>query len=178
MKKIYLLLVLSFFIFSGCVVSPKYNLNYSLIKPTPSDTLEYADEFIDVVFSISTREIGFSLINKLNRPMKINWDDISIVYPDGKSTRIIHNGVALRDTANPQAPSTIPPNSKLEDFLVPAENIHYYQNDWAISPLIKSVDVMEWNDQVLRLYFPIDIKEESLEYNFQFKIQVSSQNSE
>jgi len=190
MKRIFIL-----FVFSLLVVSCKtsdtpiytslYKYNVSLIEPIISDSLRYKDDKIDIKFTAVTNNIEINLTNKSDKGLKINWDEISIVLFN-KAGRVIHQGVKLSEKEKVQVPTTIPMNAYWTDKLVPVNNIYYFNvmgrnGDWVIYPLFKqretSTSKKKNNDwintmvgQTFSLYFPIHYGNETLEYNFIFKI--------
>jgi len=177
MKK-YIILFALFLVFCSCalMMTPTpYNWSFSLEEPKPSGTLTYSDDFIDVVFSFGNTQIGFDIQNKTDSGIKINWDDLSVIYPSGTSSRVIHSGIKLADRNNPQAPTVIPPNAKVSDILIPSENIYYSElyNEWKYRPLFGGEDRLVWNDKDFSIYFPLEIKGDNKEYSFKFKINVS-----
>jgi hypothetical protein len=155
---------------------PTYNWRFSLEQPKPSEKLEYSDDFIDVVFTIGETQIGFDIQNKTDSGIKINWDELSMIYPTGTSSRVIHSGIRLMDRNAPQAPTIIPPNAKVSDILIPSENIYYLSGQyggWNYHPLFGGDNSLAWNDKEFSIYFPLEIKGSKKEYNFKFKINVS-----
>jgi hypothetical protein len=122
-----------------------------------------------VVFAIGDKEIGFDIQNKTDTGIKINWDELSMIFPGGKSSRVIHSGVKLVDRNSPQAPTTSPPNAKVSDFLIPSgEN-----GGWRHSRLFKGNNILAWDNKEFIIYFPLEIKGAKKEYNFKRTFAVS-----
>lgn len=146
-----------------------------MTAPQPSDQLAYADNYISVLFKVGEEQIAFDLQNITDSGIKINWDELSLVYPDGSAKRVIHNGIILKDRDKPQAVTVIPPGSKISDILLPTDNIDWSDIyiGWKYSPLFGGNDRLVWNDKEFSIYFPIEIKGEKKEYRFSFKIKVS-----
>jgi len=200
MKKIFLffsLLVILATLFSCSRVLSVYNWRFSLEKPEPSETaklspetLSYSDDSIDITFvlggvtemvqddiigiyaSKDVEQIAFDIQNKTDRGIKINWDDISIIYPDGTTSRVIHSGVKLIDKSNPQALTIVPPNARVNDILAPTDKITSTSAGWQTAPLFGGNDRLFWNDKEFGVFFPLEIKGEKKEYTFKFKINV------
>lgn len=153
---------------------PTYNWSFSLIQPTPSETLSYSDAFIKITFGIDNQIIGFEIQNKTDSGIKINWDDLSIIYPSGTFSRVICLGKKPMDKNSPQAPTVVPPNAKVQDALIPSENIYRDNLDRnGVPPLFGGDDILKWNNKDFRIYFPLEIKGSKKEYTFKFKIHVS-----
>jgi len=154
---------------------PTYNWHFALQEPKPSEDLAFSDDFIDVLFTIGGTQIGFDIRNKTDSGIKINWDDLSIIYPGGTSSRVIHSGIRLMDRNNPQAPTIIPPNARVSDVLIPSENIYYVSGQyggWREHSLFGG-DGLSWDGKEFSIYFPLEIKGNKQEYTFKFKINVS-----
>lgn len=174
MKKIFLFLIFSCFLIS-CRLSTPYSVQYSMIKPIEKQTpIAYKDDKIDILFNIEKDGISFTLNNISNLPLKINWDEMSIVL-DGKANRLMHKGVAYMDRSKSQVISVVPPNTTLEDIVIPTMNIHFVNTKnafWDISPLYKisMKNVSEMKGKKLSLYFPMIFNDEKIDYNFEFQI--------
>jgi len=153
---------------------PGYKWDFSLVQPTQSKALSYSDNSIDVSFIISETRITFSIQNKTDSGIKINWDDLSFVSPTGRASKIIHSGVKLIDRNSAQAPTTIPPKSRISDIVVPAENIQYVNNTWQEGLLFAEDSLsLSYNGIEFSVYFPLEIKGTKKEYSFTFKISVT-----
>ena len=138
-----------------------------------SDTLIFSDEFIDIKFSVLEKLIDFHIQNKTNEGIKINWDELSFISPDGTASRVNHSsGIRVIEKGNPQVPTVIPPNTKISDSLIPTKNI-YYSYDWNAKDLFPGENKIIYNDKEFGIYFPIEIKGSKKEYTFKFKINVS-----
>ena len=154
----------------------KYEWTFSLEKPTPSNNLFYSDGFIDIAFLINKTQIGFAIQNKTESGIKLNWDEISFISPTGTASRVIHSGIRLIDKNNPQAPTVIPPNSKISDIVIPSENIKY-EGGWKEGRLFEG-DYITFNGKEFSIYFPLEIKGVKKEYSFKFKTRVTKVTSE
>lgn len=148
-----------------------YEWNFSLQGPVRSKALLYSDSYIDVFFEIAETQIGFAIQNKTDAGIKINWDEISFVSPGGRASRVIHSGIRLIDRNNPQAPTMIPPKSRIDDMVIPSDNI-YYDNAWHEGRLFAGNELF-YNGLGFSLYFPLEIRGGKKEYSFKFKIGVS-----
>lgn len=101
-----------------------YKYDYEINKPTASKPLTYKDSLINVDFTMTEKEIDFVIKNKSPEVLKIIWDDASLVIY-GKSRKVMHKGVKYIDRNSSMPPSALPPNSSLDDLVVPTENITY-----------------------------------------------------
>lgn len=159
---------------SGVMFGQRYIWHFFLESPVLSENLSFSDDYIDIIFSVDETDVGFNIRNKTDRGIKIIWDDISMINPDGNSSRIIHNGIRLMDRNIPQATTMIPPKSNVLDMLVPSENIYYLTNgEWGTNPLFAGADRLIWDGKEFSIYFPLEINGDRKEYIFKFKMGVS-----
>jgi len=85
----------------------------------------YEDDYIDIVWYVSLKQFNFTLKNKSNHTLKINWDDISYVDTNGKTGRVMHSGVKYNERNSSQPSSTVPKGATLSDLLLPTDNVSY-----------------------------------------------------
>lgn len=130
-KSLILIVFICLLSMSSCITTkstPKQDfiatveLDESFNKVAP---MSYSDDLFDIDFQMNRYELAFRLKNKTNEPVYINWD-LSSLSINGKSLRVIHNGIVLKDRDKPQALTSVPPYSIIEDALTPSENIDYY----------------------------------------------------
>jgi hypothetical protein len=160
-------------IYKPCKVDIKYKT--AVQKDTlPVQTLPdmvYDDKIVNIRFSLSSTSIDFTILNKANQSIKIDWNDVTIVQL-GTTCRAVHNGVKLTNANESQPPSTIPSGATLDDGVTPSDNINwhepasvngtqYYAGGWVTSPLITLPEI--------RLYLPIQYQGKTIEYNITFK---------
>lgn len=148
---------------------------------------KYSDEFLEIIWHIDDypRILCFTLKNKSNRNIKIEWDEISYVNFDGLSCGVIHSEVSQIDFKRflyfgggldvnrkgidknkPQLPTVIPRGAKICEMLLPKEKIG--KN---VDPLLIPVDMYMtgqeyYKDKNIKIYMPIVIGKESNEYIF------------
>ncbi len=96
--------------------------------PTDVPIIVEATFRFDIVGDLSG--ISLSIQNESDDTVTILWDESSVVDPSGLSQRVIHTGVRFIDKAQPQAPTPIPPNSRVEVGIWPAERFWYILNEW------------------------------------------------
>ncbi|TRZ90984.1 hypothetical protein D4R89_03580 [bacterium] len=173
MKKNILLLTLLLAFSPSLMMGQAYNWLFSLEQPVQSETLSFSDDFIAITFIMAETQIGFDIQNKTNGGIKINWDDLSFIYPGGRSTRVIHSGIRLMDRNIPQATTIIPPNARVSDILIPSENINNNSGGWYTEPLFGGDNRLIWNDKEFSIYFPLEISGNKKEYIFKFKVNIS-----
>lgn len=159
---------------------------YSLVKKDTSSlkvdtlkTLSFEDERISVSFSIDFKEIDFVLKNKTNDVMRILWDDVSFIL-DGKAQKVMHNGVKYIDRNNSQPPTPIPPQTSIDDMIVPIENVSFKYEQWRTSTLFPifnpSFDlerhklILGQKGRMFSIYLPIQHQNKTRDYIFDFVI--------
>ena len=166
-----------------------YTYFYKLIGDNAKSDKNFNDGKIDVTFDVDSKEVNFNLRNLTKEPMKINWDEGSIII-FGRSQRIIHKGVKLIDRSSPQAPTVIPSNSSIDDLAAPADNIYYregYYSQYTSSPggweshdLFTSNDlkkedtkkfILSLKGSKFQFFLPIEQNGQKLNYTFEFEIK-------
>jgi hypothetical protein len=158
---------------SSCIPMAYYKWDISLQQPMLSDILAYSDEFIDILFMVEKTQIAFDMQNKTDKGIKINWDELSYISPTGKSMRFIHSGIRLIDRNAPQAPTIVPPNSRISDILIPSEHIYYVSGEyggWHELDLFYGDDKAVYEGKEFSVYMPLEIKGDRKEYTFTFRI--------
>ena len=86
--------------------SGSYLVEYgvSLVKPTANSMPHFEDNVIDAIFVVSSAGILVALRNKLDEPVRIDWDQVSLVDTSGLSKRILHEGVRIAERDRPKSP--------------------------------------------------------------------------
>lgn len=129
----------------------------------------YSDDYIDIVWFVSSKHFNFELINKSNHTIKINWDDVSYVDVNGKTGRVMHAGVKYIDRNSSQPATSIPKKAKISDLLLPTDNVYLIPGQyggWNEKDLISSKDV----GKKMIILMPIVIHNIQNDYIFEFKI--------
>ncbi|MBO4544615.1 MAG: hypothetical protein J5773_02400 [Verrucomicrobia bacterium] len=157
MKKFYLLSILAIGILASSCTTQNYSIRLSAVE-SPADAKQqfgttkivtfdekginkyrYEDDYIDIIWYIGRTEFNFTLKNKSNHTLKINWDDISYVDINGQVGRVMHSGVKYTDRNNSQPATTVPKNASISDILLPTANVYFddvIYKSWQINPLV------------------------------------------
>lgn len=140
----------------------------------------YEDDYITIVWYVTYSQFNFTLINKTNYTIKINWDDISYVDYKGQTGRVMHAGIKYTDRNNSQPHSLIPRGASLKDMLLPTENVYFSQNiGWREYSLIPNsisdpskIDIIasQYVGKTLSILMPIYIENVQNDYMFTFNI--------
>jgi hypothetical protein len=142
----------------------------------------YEDDYIEIVWFVSSKQFNFELKNKTTHSMKINWDDISFVDINGKTGRVMHSGVKYTDRNNSQPSSTIPRGASLSDILLPTDNVYFISGQyggWNESNLIPSfyktqellnTGAPSFVGKKMTILMPIIIESVQNDYTFEFNV--------
>ncbi len=141
-----------------------------LTKPLAANS-DYHDDALAITFSLQRTEIDFVLQNKSNDPIKVDWNLVSFVSSSGASQGVIHKGIKLVDKQATKPPSMVPPKARIEDMIVPVENIELVGGEWMTHPLfVEGPEALELVGQEFSIFMPLDIGGTTKSYTFTFKI--------
>ncbi len=133
----------------------------------------YSDGHIDATFEIGLQDIGIVLFNKTDAGIKIDWTSAAFIDTDGTSEKVIHKGTRYIKRHEQQAPTTIPPQATLEDVMIPADNIHWESDGgWYLDELFPGFPNDSYSGKRFRVFLPMEVKGQLIEYTFQFRIDV------
>ena len=156
-----------------------------LVNEDNVNKYRYEDDYIDIIWYVGTTNLYFTLKNKSGHSIKINWDDISFVDINGTVGRVMHNGVKFIDRNNSQPATTIPNGAKIDDVLIPTENVYYISptrytsGGWNKKNLIpsfyKSKEAMDagagsYVGKTMKVLMPISVEGVQNDYTFEFEI--------
>ena len=156
----------------------KYKYWYKLTRPIVSDQLEFEDDWISIQFRIDDSFINFRLQNFSSRTLSVLWERVTLAV-DGKIAPIKYsaNGYNLQPAR--WTPIVIPPDARLLDFVVPAENLQPIGGTWRERDLFPTRDFGGRNLQReilgsvgkrITWYLPLAYGDEVLEYVFEFEV--------
>jgi len=151
----------------------RYPVHYraALTKPVAASNLEYHDDALAITFSLQRTEIDFVLQNNSNDPIKVDWNLVSFVQSWGTSQGVIHKGIKLADKQAVKPPSMIPPKAKIEDMIVPVENVEFIAGDWLTHSLfVDGPASMNLVGQEFSIFMPLDVGGTTKNYTFTFKV--------
>lgn len=153
---------------------------------------QYEDDYIDIIWYVSSKNLHFSLKNKSGHSIKINWDDVSFVDINGKVGRVMHSGVKYIDRNNSQPATTIPNGAKIDDLLIPTDNVYYVSGStytvggWREANLIPSfyntkekmtAEAGSYVGKTMRVLMPITVEGVQNDYTFEFQVSKLLNNS-
>jgi hypothetical protein len=87
---------------------------------------------------LGPNRVRFSLSNTGSDAIRIVWDESSVITPDGSAGRAARPGVSYGNVAASAPPTVVPPSSRIDDFVVNADNVTYSrETGWTELPLIE-----------------------------------------
>jgi hypothetical protein len=151
----------------------KYPVQYriALSKSVSSEPLVFRDDALAMAFSLRQTEIGFTLQNNTDVPIKIDWNLVTFVESWGGSQGVIHKGVKLIDKQAAKPPSLIPPKARLDDMVVPVDRVEFVEGRWLIQPLlIQGPTSLKTVGQDFSIFMPLEIGTTTKNYIFTFTV--------
>ncbi len=151
----------------------RYPVHYRavLTKPVMDKNLEYHNDSLSIAFSLQKTEIEFVLHNNSDEPIKIDWNLVSFVQPNGASQGVIHKGVKLVDRQASKPPSMVPPKANLEDIIVPVENVRFQDGEWQTDKLFPDGPAASSSiGTEFSVFMPMDVGGIVKNYTFTFKL--------
>ena len=115
--------VLLFLTLQSCGVGNKYLYLYSL-KESKTNTFE--DDEINIDFVFTDKMINFTLKNKSDLPLKIEWNESSIVI-NSITEKVTHSGIKFIDATRSLSPTMVPPQATIVESIMPVSNIYYQE---------------------------------------------------
>ena len=143
----------------------------------------YEDELIKIVWLPLSTQFAFTLENKSDNSIKIIWDEAVYVDENGSSGRVMHSGVKYVDRSNPQPPTVVVKKAKVDDVVVPTDNIYYISGQyggWQTKPLFPNQATTQeelnaltqkYVGKTVKILLPLQIQETVNEYIFSFKVE-------
>jgi hypothetical protein len=90
------LLIVAFLAFGGCeTLEGRKAKEYQTVlrKPVDSEEKQFEDERLRIHFSPSHKLISFTLHNKAQVPIKIIWDEVLFINPEGETRWVLNSHV-------------------------------------------------------------------------------------
>jgi len=150
-----------------------------IINFVKEDTLNYSfeNDMIKVNWIPLQKQILFSLKNKTKHSLKIIWDQAVFVDINGLSHRLIHSSINFNNRNNPQPPTVVVKNSRVNEAIIPVNNVRFVNSYWVKSNLIKvnrksnSEKILDnYIGKTIKILLPLEIQDTINEYIFTFEI--------
>lgn len=142
---------------------------FTMIRPEYSDELRYEDEDVVVRFTPKQKQIDFTVWNKTQAPMRIIWDEIRFLDPEGRSHWVLNSQENIEKHTRVAAgghplitPSVVPVGGSYSDYLLPfpigVQEVLIYPTKGA-------------KGSRFQVAFPLEIREHVKVYTFGFEIK-------
>jgi hypothetical protein len=145
----------------------------------------FMDNYLTVVWYVSTDRLFFTIKNHSKHSIKLNWDEISYVDCNGNVSRILHDGIKYSEAKTVSQPAlVIPKNATITDVLIPVSNIKYVEayawKGWSTEKLIPwrigktkeftNTKASDYVGKEIIISMPIIIENVTNEYTFTFDV--------
>ena len=183
MRTIILLLIISM---TSCVGLKPSNGVYDLsLKDNDKGNVEglkFSDDVIDISWSLTAKSLHFELYNKTQNPIKVIWDDVIFVDYEGKSNKVVHEGILYINAHDTQPPSTIAGGSHIIDRIIPSDNITFvsgYNSYWREANILpnghySTEQIKMFREDMInkeiKILMPIEVEGKVTNYTFAFNI--------
>ncbi len=142
-----------------------------LTKPHHSDQLVFDDNNIKIRFTVTRRQIDFTLWNRTQQPLGIIWDEIILRDPEGETHWVLNKAedtdkmrtkTAHATTTHPHVdPTVVPPGSSLNDYIKPFpsgfQEVFIYPAKYASGSRIKLTMPLEINGTIKVYTFGFEV---------------------
>jgi hypothetical protein len=146
-----------------------------MTKPWESRELFFEDQSIKIIFSLSEKQIGMILQNKMHSPIKVDWNNISYVDIAGLAHGVMHTGVRYIERDRPQVPTIIPPAAMIDDAIIPSDHISYTPGSgggWSSRPLFPALTESDlYLGKSFSVFMPLELDGVVKNYLFSFRIE-------
>jgi hypothetical protein len=144
-----------------------------------NNAFRHSDDDLDLTlsFGLSTNLLGGSevgpsrlniqLVNNSDDRILIIWDESTLTFTNGGTSRIAHQGVRYSEANASQPPSVIPPGARVDDFIIASDNVTFFSGRWIEFPIVLSAPIP--NETTLRLYLTLEVNGERRPYDILFR---------
>jgi hypothetical protein len=148
---------------------------FVMTSPWENRELLFEDQAIRIQFSISEKQIGMILQNKMPLPIKVDWNNISYVDITGVAHRVMHTGVRYIERDRPQVPTVIPPAAMIQDVIIPSDHIAYTSGPggrWSSRSLFPGLSETDrYVGSSFSVFMPLELEGAIKNYLFSFRIE-------
>jgi len=151
--------------------SPKYV--FKLVRPVESNDLRFQDATVEVILLPFSEGVGFHITNRSESVLKFVWNEAAIVDWSGKTLKVMGKGVRYITRNEPRPAASIPPGARLEDQLVPIDNVTYEGGSlgWGTKPLYPDCpECQDLQGREFAVYLPLVLGDKSMDYTLAVKI--------
>ena len=138
--------------------------------------MAFVDDNIAINWSYDSKDrFDFRLKNKTDRLIKILWDNGAYIGNTGRSNRIIHKGVKFIKKDEAQHPTSVHPQSFIDDLIIPSNIIRYSDvlEMWITGTLVggSKEELNSYYGQTVKVVLPIEVDDIIIDYTFTFEIR-------
>jgi hypothetical protein len=138
----------------------------------------FEDELVRITWTPLDSQLGLILVNKTDSSQRVIWDEVTYAGPDGKSDRVIHEGVNNADRGASMPPTEIIRGGTLLDLIEPVGHIESRMGSVRSDrPLIGSTSGSTEREVrsnmvhgTIKVLLPIESNGTIHEYTFQFSV--------
>lgn len=124
--KITKLIPIALFLLSITSCTSKYLIyDFKMKHPVESRQLEYENDTFSIVFEFERQTINFTILNKTNDGIKVNWDEVSFSVNGKAQGQYIKKRGFIKSAIYNHQRQFHRKKSTLEDFLIPTDNVRY-----------------------------------------------------
>lgn len=137
------------------------------------DGMVYTDNHISLIIIPQDDRFFFSINNKSQGNIEIEWDKIIYINENNHSSRVIHSGIKYADKNSPQVPSLVAPKTSITDVIIPVDNIYLssVSYEWRISSLLRNGKTNgSYDGKNVKINLPIKINGVSYEYSIIYNL--------
>ena len=149
----------------------KKNYQFSLVKPVLSQNLLYQEDGLAFAFAPGQSGIALTLENRTDKPVKIDWNQVTYIGIGGNASKVIHTGVRFIQADSPMPPTIIPPSAKITDVVVPTFALRQGNSGWTVEDILPGKsDAARVLGQTIGLFLTLEIDGRVKEFLFTFQI--------
>lgn len=144
----------------------------------------FEDRMVKAFFLVTEREIRFDLTNKTQYSIRLLWNEVTFVDPDGKPSPVMHVGTKYNECTGEKPAAVIPKGVTVTDLVIPCSRIRFGYDAWIHEPLIAGFvssvhpthDTLvvrqerELRGKRMSVLMPFQIEGVTNEYSFTFSI--------
>ncbi len=146
---------------------PPVHYAFVMVKPKESRANQFEDDLIDITFGITKKEILFTLHNKTNEPIRIDWQSASYTDVFGKPHALTSREVESADSTGEvryARYTVVVPGADAQGWISPEESEFPYL-------FVGGPNTTVHEGMSFSVYLPISVGRKKNDYLFGFKIE-------
>jgi hypothetical protein len=142
----------------------------------------FEDDMVSVSFDMRPKRFEIEVLNKLDKPIAIDWDGAQYIDENGKTHRLVHEGILKKDIDKPHEPIVIESKKVWKERVQSRENLKLetgIHDRWIVSPFFPYEDGSQeklteqtegLKEKTIKIKLPFKIDGVVLDYMFGFMI--------